>query len=51
MAVKLAPMVYFQLVAAVGLGWMVFSDLPDLWTWTGLAVVLSAGLASAALRR
>ncbi|WP_193748884.1 DMT family transporter [Leisingera sp. ANG-Vp] len=50
-AVKLAPMVYFQLVAAVGLGWAVFSDLPDLWTWAGLAVVLSAGLASAALRR
>lgn len=50
-AVKLAPMVYFQLVAAVGLGWAVFSDLPDLWTWAGLTVVLSAGLASAALRR
>ncbi|WP_260028286.1 DMT family transporter [Leisingera caerulea] len=50
-AVKLAPMVYFQLVAAVGLGWAVFSQLPDAWTWAGLAVVLSAGLASALLRR
>ncbi|NSY39116.1 DMT family transporter [Leisingera sp. ANG59] len=50
-AVKLAPMVYFQLVAAVGLGWAVFSQLPDAWTWGGLAVVLSAGLASALLRR
>jgi len=50
-AVKLAPMVYFQLVAAVGLGWAVFSQLPDTWTWAGLTVVLSAGLASAMLRR
>lgn len=50
-AVKLAPMVYFQLVAAVGLGWAVFSQLPDIWTWAGLAVVLSAGLGSALLRR
>ncbi|AHC99631.1 DMT family transporter [Leisingera methylohalidivorans] len=50
-AVKLAPMVYFQLAAAVGLGWAVFSQLPDGWTWAGLAVVLSAGLASAVLRR
>ncbi|UWQ40758.1 DMT family transporter [Leisingera aquaemixtae] len=50
-AVKLAPMVYFQLVAAVGLGWAVFRQLPDAWTWAGLAVVLSAGLASALLRR
>ncbi|WP_435660611.1 DMT family transporter [Leisingera caerulea] len=50
-AVKLAPMVYFQLVAAVGLGWAVFSQLPDAWTWAGLAVVLSAGLTSALLRR
>lgn len=50
-AVKLAPMVYFQLVAAVGLGWVVFNQLPDAWTWAGLAVVLSAGLGSALLRR
>ncbi|WP_417475592.1 DMT family transporter [Leisingera sp.] len=50
-AVKLAPMVYFQLVAAVGLGWLVFNQLPDAWTWAGLAVVLSAGLGSALLRR
>jgi len=49
-ATRLAPLVYFQLVAAVGLGWVVFGDLPDTWTWVGLAVILSAGLASARLR-
>jgi drug/metabolite transporter (DMT)-like permease len=49
-ATRIAPLVYFQLVAAVGLGWLVFGDLPDIWTWTGLLVILSAGLASARLR-
>lgn len=50
-ATKLAPMVYFQLIAAVTLGWAAFGQLPDLLTWVGLTVVISAGLASAMLRR
>lgn len=50
-ATRLAPLVYFQLAAATGLGWAVFGDLPDLWTWAGLSLVLGAGLASALLRR
>ena len=50
-ATKLAPMVYFQLIAAVTLGWAAFGQLPDLLTWVGLAVVISAGLGSAMLRR
>lgn len=49
-ATRLAPFVYFQLIAAVGLGWLVFGDLPDVWTWAGLLVILSAGLASTRLR-
>lgn len=49
-ATRIAPLVYFQLVAAVGLGWLIFGDLPDIWTWTGLAVILGAGLASTRLR-
>ena len=50
-ATKLAPLVYFQLIAATGLGWAVFNDFPDTLTWAGLALVLASGLASAALRR
>lgn len=49
-ATKLAPMVYFQLIAAVILGWIIFQDLPDAYTWAGLFVIISAGLASARLR-
>lgn len=50
-ATRLAPLVYFQLIAATGLGWLVFGDLPDAVTWAGLALVIGAGLTSAALRR
>ncbi len=49
-ATRLAPLIYFQLVAAVGLGWTVFGDLPDIWTWTGLIVILGAGIGSTRLR-
>ena len=49
-ATRLAPLVYFQLIAAVVLGWMIFGNLPDAFTWAGLAVIIGAGLASARLR-
>ena len=49
-ATRIAPLVYFQLIAAVGLGWAIFGDLPDALTWAGLAVIICAGLASARLR-
>ena len=50
-AAKLAPMVYFQLIAATALGWITFGDLPDGLAWAGLALVAGAGLISALLRR
>ena len=50
-ASRLAPLVYFQLIAAVSLGWLVFDQWPDALTWVGLAVVIGAGLTSARLRR
>jgi drug/metabolite transporter (DMT)-like permease len=49
-ATKLAPLVYFQLIAAVILGRVIFHDLPDAYTWAGLVVIIGAGLASARLR-
>lgn len=50
-ATRLAPFVYFQLVAATGLGWVVFGDLPDALTWAGLGLLVGSGVATAMLRR
>jgi drug/metabolite transporter (DMT)-like permease len=49
-ASRLAPLVYFQLIAAVGLGWSVFGTLPDAATWAGLTLIIGTGLMSARLR-
>ena len=49
-ASRLAPFVYFQLVAATALGWAVFGTLPDGLTLGGLAILLLSGLASLAQR-
>jgi drug/metabolite transporter (DMT)-like permease len=40
----LAPFTYAQIVAAVGFGVLVFGEVPDLWTVTGTAVIMLAGL-------
>lgn len=50
-ASKLAPFVYFQLIAATLLGWAVFNDLPDALTLMGLAVLVITGVGSAAIKR
>ncbi|WP_308917642.1 DMT family transporter [Jannaschia sp. LMIT008] len=47
----LAPFVYFQLIAATLLGWLVFAELPDAVTLTGLALLVGAGLSTLAVRR
>lgn len=40
----LAPFTYVQMVGAVGLGYLIFGDLPDQWTWVGSAIVIASGL-------
>ncbi|WP_092066677.1 DMT family transporter [Poseidonocella pacifica] len=50
-AAQVAPLVYFQLIAATGFGWLVFGDLPDALTVVGLAVIVGAGILSATLGR
>lgn len=40
----LAPYPYSQIVWMVGLGWLVFADLPDLWTLVGAAIIVASGL-------
>lgn len=48
-AAKLAPLAYLQLFSAVFLGWLVFAQLPDAFTWIGLAFIITAGVVSALL--
>jgi drug/metabolite transporter (DMT)-like permease len=49
-ATRLAPFVYFQLVAATALGFAVFGDVPEPLTWIGLALLVTSGFASLAVR-
>lgn len=47
----IAPLIYTQLISATFLGYVVFSEWPDLLSFFGLAVILATGLASLALSR
>ena len=40
----LAPLHYLEIVAAVGLGYWIFGDFPNVLTWTGIAIITSSGL-------
>jgi drug/metabolite transporter (DMT)-like permease len=43
-ASTLAPLVYLELIGATLIGYVVFSDLPDLPTIAGAACIVAAGL-------
>jgi drug/metabolite transporter (DMT)-like permease len=38
-----SPFNYTQLIGAAILGYLVFHDLPDLWTWVGAAPSKASG--------
>lgn len=40
----LAPFAYTELIWAVALGYAVFGDFPDAWTWLGMAIITACGL-------
>lgn len=40
----LAPFTFGHIVLAVLAGWLVFNDLPDLWTMVGAAIVAGSGI-------
>ncbi len=42
-ASHLAPLTYFQLVTATGVGFYVFNDVPDFLSFLGLAILLVSG--------
>jgi drug/metabolite transporter (DMT)-like permease len=39
-----APVGYFQLLGAAIIGWVLFHEFPDAWTWIGAAVIVASGL-------
>ena len=39
-----APFDYGQLIGAALLGYVIFAELPDLWTWIGAAIIVASGI-------
>ena len=39
-----SPFHYWQIVGAVTTGYLLFGDLPDVYTWTGAALIVASGL-------
>jgi drug/metabolite transporter (DMT)-like permease len=42
-ASTLAPLQYFEIVGAALFGWLVFSDVPTINTWVGIAIITGSG--------
>jgi S-adenosylmethionine uptake transporter len=43
-AVVLAPVHYSLLIWGTFYGWLVFDQLPDLWTWVGALIIVATGI-------
>jgi drug/metabolite transporter (DMT)-like permease len=43
-AAVVSPFNYTQLIGAAILGYLVFDETPDAWTWAGAAVIIGSGL-------
>ena len=43
-AAVVAPFNYAQLIGAAFLGYFVFGDIPDFWSWVGAGVIVCSGL-------
>lgn len=43
-ASSVSPFLYFQIISMVGLGYLVFGDVPDLWSLAGAAVIIASGV-------
>jgi len=40
----LAPFNYCEMIGAVAIGYLVFGDFPDSWTWLGVLVLIGSGV-------
>jgi drug/metabolite transporter (DMT)-like permease len=43
-AAIVAPFNYTQLICAAVLGYLIFGDVPDRWTWIGAGIIIASGL-------
>lgn len=43
-ASAISPFLYAQLITMVAMGYLVFGDVPDLWTLAGAAVIIGSGI-------
>jgi drug/metabolite transporter (DMT)-like permease len=43
-ASAVAPVGYLELVGSTVLGYMIFAEFPDAWTWVGAAIIMASGL-------
>lgn len=43
-ASSISPFLYLQLLTMVAAGWLVFADVPDVWTLAGSAVIIASGI-------
>jgi drug/metabolite transporter (DMT)-like permease len=43
-AAILAPFTYTQIIWMLALGYFIFGDWPDLWTFVGAGIVIASGL-------
>lgn len=43
-ASAISPFLYAQLITMVALGYLVFGDVPDLWTLAGAGVIIASGI-------
>jgi drug/metabolite transporter (DMT)-like permease len=43
-AAVIAPLGYVELVGSAVLGYVIFHNFPDLWTWVGAGVIIASGI-------
>ena len=43
-AVVIAPLGYIELIGTTALGYLIFGNFPDPWTWLGAAIIIASGL-------
>ncbi|MEC8643542.1 MAG: EamA family transporter, partial [Pseudomonadota bacterium] len=40
---RIAPFTYFEIIAAVIIGFVIFDTLPDMLAWVGMALIITSG--------